>query len=230
MREGDAAAREVHVGAELFEKVRAEEEVDFEFALAGDDEAHLFVGHDRDRDIFENDVAERDRVEKAELYRDRLAEKAEECSFELTEFTNRQLGCEMLGCDRQHCAGIDHRFDRATSVETNVDARHVGPPRFHRDLRRRQPGKFIDVRVRERGEIFDVPLLDVHAVQVRLLRPIERRLEVVAHVLDLRERPFDMRGRFAVRLQIECGSQMAPCGVVTSRGQFRGAERAQLRG
>src|SRR5205085_7515538 len=108
MREGDAAAREVHVGAELFEKVRAEEEVDFEFALAGDNEAHLFIRHDRDRDIFESDVAERDRVEKTELYRDRLAEKAEECSFELTEFTNRQLGCEMLGCDRQHCAGIDH--------------------------------------------------------------------------------------------------------------------------
>src|SRR5438270_4446226 len=86
----DRVPREIEIGAELLEEVRAEEEVDVERRLPAGDEVHLVVRHDRDRDVLDDDVADRQRFEEAELDLDRLAEEAVELAGELAEPLDRK--------------------------------------------------------------------------------------------------------------------------------------------
>ena len=51
---------------------------------------HLVVRHDRDRDVLDDDVADRQRFEEAELDLDRLAEEAVELAGELAEPLDRK--------------------------------------------------------------------------------------------------------------------------------------------
>src|SRR5205823_4924635 len=117
--EGHDAARKIQIGAELFEEIRAEEKVDLEFFFSGDDEAHLFVRHDRDRNILDDDVADRQALEQSELDFYRFAEKSEKCSFEMSDAFDRHFGGEPLRHDREHGARIDDGVDGAASVEAD---------------------------------------------------------------------------------------------------------------
>src|SRR6266566_3400922 len=86
----------------------------------------------------------------------------------------------------------------------------------------------VDVHIRERFEIRDVPRLDDDSMLARELCPIEAGIEVVGHVLELREVPRDLRVYRAKRREIDRCAQMAPRVVVASGDQFRFAKGAKL--
>src|SRR5207253_4467874 len=102
---------------ELLEEVRAEEKVHVEFFFAGDDETHLLVRHDRDRNVLDHDVTDGETLEQPELDFDRFAEKAEEGPFEMSDALERKLGREPFRHDREHGAAVDDGVDRAAAVE-----------------------------------------------------------------------------------------------------------------
>src|SRR5205823_1429583 len=66
-RQGDAAAPEVELDAELLQQMRAEEKVDSEFFPAGDEELHLVVRHHRHRDVCDAHPAEIEFFQNAEV-------------------------------------------------------------------------------------------------------------------------------------------------------------------
>ena len=78
VRERGLVAAEVELDARLLQQMRAEEKLDRELVLAGDDELHLVVRHDRHRHILDDHPADLQRIDDPELDLDRLAEKAGE--------------------------------------------------------------------------------------------------------------------------------------------------------
>ena len=88
VRERGLVAAEVELDARLLQQVRAEEELDRELVLAGDDELHLVVRHDRHRHVLDGHLADLQRLDDSELDLNRLAEEAGERPFEVAELAD----------------------------------------------------------------------------------------------------------------------------------------------